>query len=327
MSEHAKEYRLGGRIGALVQRGLAREEARLRSSLERPRRFHFPVGRALAIDPKSIDFDWIYSCSSPSVRTPEGVEIVSIEGPLEHKSGFWFDSYEDILERLEGALTGEAEQVRDAWSHWREEGYQPPLATPAKAVVLRWNSPGGEAAGATAAHRRILALRREHGIPIYSFADEMACSAAYELACAADEIWMPESAVVGSVGVIATAYDRTKQNDLVGLRIELITSGAYKSDGHPDRTLDDGIRSRIQQRVDALAAIFFGVVAEARDTNVRAIEDLEAATFLGHEAVREGLADEVAEWSEFLGFVTKSLLINDAQAVEALDPMSASNAA
>jgi hypothetical protein len=305
--------RFGAELGAGVY-GYG-ERARIRSLAQygQPRRFPFPVGRALAIDPKAIDFDWVFSWSPPNSRTQDGIEIVSIEGPLEHKRGFWFDSYEDILDRLEGALTGKAAQARQVWEDYcaagytTPDGYQPPPATPASAVVLRWNSPGGEAAGATAAHKRIRALRQEHGIPIYSFADELAASAAYELACGADEIWGCESAVVGSVGVIATAFDRTKENEKLGLHIELITSGAYKADGHPDRKLDDGIRGRIQKRVDALAQIFFQVVAGARGTNVRAVADLEAATFLGDEAVAVGLSDGVAEWPEFLQLVAKSV--------------------
>ena len=162
-----------------------------------------------------------------------------------------------------------------------------------------------EAAGATAAHKKLRALSAKHGVKLFSFADELAASAAYEIACAG-EIWLPESGVVGSIGVIATAYDRTKQNSIIGLDIELITSGDYKADGHPDRKLDGGIRARIQTRVDELAAIFFGVVADAREMTMTAVADLQAATFLGYEAVEVGIADGVAEWDAFLELVTKS---------------------
>ena len=319
--------RVGGSFVTLLRRHDARAQLRLASQYEQPKRFPFPVGRALAIDPKAIDFSWVYSCSPPNMRTPEGIEIVSIDGPLEHKSGFWFDSYEDILDRIEGGCTGEAEQVNHAWAHRLEEGYQLIPMTPAKAIVLRWNSPGGEAAGATAAQKRIVELRRQYGIPIYSFADELACSAAYELACGADEIWGNESSVLGSVGVIATAFDRTEQNKMIGFGVELITSGAFKADGHPDRKLDDGIRGRIQQRVDALAEIFFQVVAGARDTNARAVADLQAATFLGYEAVEIGLADGVAEWNEFLRIVTNSVSDGAAPDAEVNDNQGMTDAA
>lgn len=277
------------------------------------RKFPVYAGKPLAMRPMAIDFDWIYSVSRPNWRTDDGVEVVEIEGPLEHKSGWWFDSYESILKRIEGAMTGECYQTQQVFEYfsangWQESpGYEPPPRAPARAVVMRINSPGGEAAGATAAHKKIRALATKYGVPVFAYADELACSAAYELACAADAgIWLPESGVVGSIGVIATAFDRTKQNEKIGLEIELITSGAYKADGHPDRVLDDGIKGRIQQRVNELAAIFFQVVADARDTSPEAIADLQAATFLGGDAVMQGVADGVAEWDQFLELVGKS---------------------
>jgi ClpP class serine protease len=75
--------------------------------------------------------------------------------------------------------------------------------------------------------------------------------------------------------------------------------------------LDDGIKGRIQQRVDELAAIFFQVVADARETTPEAIADLQAATFLGKEAVRQGVADGIADWDSFLEIVAKSLSEGD----------------
>jgi hypothetical protein len=278
------------------------------------RKFPVYAGKPIAMRPMAIDFDWIYSVSRPNWRTDDGVEVVEIEGPLEHKSGWWFDSYESILKRVEGAMTGECYQTQQVFEYFSANGwqespeYEPPPRAPALAVVMRINSPGGEAAGATAAHKKIRALAAKHCVPVFAYADELACSAAYELACAADAgIWLPESGVVGSIGVIATAFDRTKQNEKIGLDIELITSGAYKADGHPDRVLDDGIKGRIQQRVNELAAIFFQVVADARDTSPEAIADLQAATFLGRDAVMQGVADGVAEWDQFLELVGKSV--------------------
>jgi hypothetical protein len=275
-------------------------------------RFSLGEGRMLAMQAEEIDFDWVYSYSRPNERTEDGVEIVHISGPLEHQAGFWFDSYEDILKRIEGAMTGQYQQALAALRQWDffndapREGAEIPDAVPARAIILCFNSPGGEAAGATAAHRRILALKAQHGIPVYGYANELAASAAYELICAADEIWLPQSGVVGSIGVIATAFDRTSQNEKTGLNIELITSGAFKADGHPDRVLDDGIRQRLQERVDELAEIFFNVVADARGTSPGAIAALEAATFLG-EAALPVVADGVAEWPDFLARVCKSV--------------------
>lgn len=246
-----------------------------------------------------------------------GIAVVSIMGPLEFKAGgWWFDSYESIVKRVEAAATGT--RTDPPW--FRPDEEKEPAPEPARAIALDIDSPGGEAAGATAAHRKIRAIGQKYGIPIYSFANEMACSAAYELACAADEIWLTDTAEIGSIGVIATAFDRTAQNEKIGLNIRLVTSGAYKADSHPDRALDDDIVGRIQAKVDQLAAIFFEVVADARGTSPEAIAALQAATFIGQEAVDVGIADGVASFDRFVEIVRSSLEGKALEAAEGAAP-------
>lgn len=181
------------------------------------------------------------------------------------------------------------------------------VTMPVRAVVMCIDSPGGEAAGSSYAHRKIRRLRRKYGIPLYAYANETACSAAYAIACAADEIWLPDTGTVGSVGVIATLFDRTEQNKKTGLNIELVTSGERKADGHADRVLTDDIIGRMQERVDDLAQVFWSLVAIARETDVKSVADLQAGVFTGKKAVSIGLADGVATWDRFLETVKASL--------------------
>jgi len=259
----------------------------------------------LSID--AIDFDWFFSGSKPNDRTEDGIAIVSIEGPLEHHSTWCWRNYEDIVADVESAMTGEDIVQQHARSNYWSEDYEPIDPSPARAVVLDIDSPGGEAAGATWCHRKLRALSRKYNVPLYAYAREMAASAAYEIASSAQEIWTCDTGLVGSIGVIATLFDRTAQNTKLGLQIELITSGAFKADSHADRKIDDGIRGRIQARVDELAMIFWRVVAKARDTSPKAIADLQANVFVGRDAVDVGIADGIASWDKFLRIVGRSL--------------------
>lgn len=253
-----------------------------------PRRFRERIrpGEALAIDPQALDAMFVFGGATPNDVTEDGIAIVSIEGPLEHHHSWMCDNYEDILVRVEAAMCGE---------------------TPARAVILCIDSPGGEAAGSMYCHRKLRSLRKKHNIPLYAYANECAASAAYAIASACDEIWLPDTATVGSIGVIATMFDRTSMNEKTGLEVKLITSGAYKADGHADRPLTDDIESRMQKRVDALAGVFFEVVAKRRRTSPKAIAGLEAGVFIGQDAVDVGLADGVERWDRFLRLVAKSL--------------------
>lgn len=273
--------------------------------------------------PEAADFSFLFTGVVPTDRTKDNVAIVSINGPLEHHENWMWDSYECIVERIQDAMTGqdivkqdEARVTLGGWSPLPQD-YEPPEAIPASAIILRIDSPGGEAAGATWCHRKILGLKKRYGCPIYTFADEMVCSAAYEIASACDEIWGPDTAAIGSIGVIATLFDRTRQNEKMGLNVELITSGEFKADGHADRPITDEIRERMQDRIMILANIFWRTVAKARGTSPKAVKELEAGVFIGQDAVDVGIADGIANWGSFLKIVSKSLDNTDDAAADA----------
>lgn len=273
----------------------------------RPFRAQHRAGEILAIEPQCLDFSYLYTGVPPNDRTEDGIAIVTINGPLEHHATYWWDSYESILERVEDAMAGTDIGRLDQLMNGGSSDYEPMGAIPARAVVLRIDSPGGEAAGATYAHRKLRKLRAKYNVPLYAYANEMAASAAYELACAADEIWLPDTGTVGSIGVIATLFDRTEQNKRTGFNIELVTSGERKADNHADRVITDDVRGRIQDRVMALANVFWGVVAKARGVSPKAVASLEAGVFIGQDAVDVGIADGVCGWDAMLKMVASSL--------------------
>jgi len=214
----------------------------------------------------------------------DGVAIIDICGPLEHHASFMWDSYDSILERLECAFA------------------DPDIGK----VVMRIDSPGGDAAGATEANRNIRKLKEKYEKPLYAYSDESMYSAAYSIGCAADEIWVPTTGGVGSVGVICAAVDKTKQNEKLGINIKLVTTGARKADSHPDRELTDEVLESLQNKVNYLGNVFFETVAECRGMKVSAVESLQAGCFMGADAVASGLADAVGGWYEFLSHVSES---------------------
>lgn len=235
----------------------------------------------LAIRPEAVGLTWPRAPRECSVKS--GVAVISICGPLEHKGGggswwAWFDSYASILDRFEGALRSED----------------------VKAVLLQIDSPGGEVSGLQETVRRMRKLRKESGKPVVAYADDEAYSAAYALACAADEIYLPESGGIGSVGVLATLCDRTKMTQKLGLRIEVIRSGPLKAEGHPDIPLSDATMGRVQRRVDGLARQFFRLVNEARPISMKDLAAMGGGLSYGQKAVDAGLADGVMAFSDVL---------------------------
>ena len=75
-----------------------------------------------------------------------------------------------------------------------------------KAVALQINSPGGSPAQSSLIFKRIRAMALEKDVPVFAFAEDVAASGGYMLACAADEIYADESSVIGSSGVISAGF-------------------------------------------------------------------------------------------------------------------------
>lgn len=304
---------MSARPKALVEQiDKARAEA-----LAGPRRFRSEAGghnEILALAPEAFFSDFFWGGVAPSYRTEGNVAVIPVEGPLEHHMTWCWDSYERIVQCVEECMTGRDLAIAHERANWWKEDFAPldeSACAPAHAVILKIDSPGGEAAGTMAAHRALVGLREKYNVPLYCYADDMACSAAFALASGCQEIWLPDTGVIGSIGVIATLYDRTQANAREGLAVELIASGEYKADGHADRKINPGIRKRMQSRVNGIAKLFWGVVAKARDTTPAAIAALQAGTFLGKDAVEVGLADGVSDFPQFVKLVEAARIGQD----------------
>ena len=98
-----------------------------------------------------------------------------------------------------------------------------------RAVALSINSPGGAAAQSHLIYRRIRALADEKKLPVIAFAEDVAASGGYMIACAADEIICDESSIVGSIGVVGGAFGFNKLIEKIGVERRLYTSGENKA--------------------------------------------------------------------------------------------------
>src|SRR5665648_54471 len=113
----------------------------------------------------------------------------------------------------------------------------------AKAVAIQINSPGGSAVQSTLIYKRIRALAEEKDLKVYVFAEDVAASGGYMLACAGDEIYADESSIVGSIGVISASFGFTGLMEKVGVQrafIDLVKSRRGAKISKPDNELFTG---------------------------------------------------------------------------------------
>lgn len=211
------------------------------------------------------------------VQTLGDTAIVEILGPLAQRKSWW-DSYEEIVERVDVACASNAGRI-----------------------VMRIDSPGGELYGCFDAARAIRSKCAAAGKKLIAFVDGDACSAAYALACAASRIVVSETSFVGSIGVMESRVDVTGADARIGDRYAIVTSGARKADRHPHVAINDAELASTQTRVESLAAVFYDLVAEMRPgLSRKSIRALDAGVLHGAAAVRAGLADQVASFDALL---------------------------
>jgi protease-4 len=115
-----------------------------------------------------------------------------------------------------------------------------------RAVVLRINSPGGSAAASDMIYEDVTKFRQSSGKPVVASLVGTAASGGYYVALASDRIVAAPTTVTGSVGVIMHFINVEGLYGKIGLRSEVIKSGARKDIGSPTRSLTAEEREILQ---------------------------------------------------------------------------------
>ncbi len=186
-----------------------------------------------------------------------------------------------------------------------EEAFDEAVADPmVRGILLEIDSPGGEVSGAFDLVDRILSARGAK--PVWAIVNEMALSAGYAIASAAERVLLPRTALVGSVGVVAVHVDRSARDQGDGLAYSFMFAGEKKIDGNPHQPLSDRARADIQADIDAVMDVFVAAVARGRGMAEPAVRATEAGIFTGEAAVAAGLADGVRSFRETLVELSES---------------------
>lgn len=206
------------------------------------------------------------------VTVRDGVAIIPVNGPLFR--------YANLFTMVSGASSYEI-LARDL---------HVALDDPAiKAIILDVDSPGGEVNGCNEFSDMIYAARGRK--PIVAYASGDACSGAYWIASATDEIVCEETACLGSIGVVAVYEDATKAKEMAGVKtIEIVSSQSPLKRADPSTDAGRGV---IQTRIDALASVFVERVARNRGVSGAEVEKSygRGDVLVGRHAVEAGLAD------------------------------------
>jgi signal peptide peptidase SppA len=167
----------------------------------------------------------------------------------------------------------------------------------AKAVALAINSPGGSPVQSALIGQRIRLLAAENDVKVIAFIEDVAASGGYWLACAADEIIVDPSSIVGSIGVISAGFGFQDMIGRIGVERRVHTSGERKAmldPFRPEKPEDVERLHRLQ------AEIHDGFKDWVRERRAGKLKGDEAALFSGEfwtgkRGLELGLVDGLGE--------------------------------
>lgn len=167
----------------------------------------------------------------------------------------------------------------------------------APAVALVINSPGGTPAQSQLIANLIRQLADEKEITVYAFVEDVAASGGYWLACAADHIYVQETSIIGSIGVISTSFGLDNFIDRHGITRRLHTSGREKAMLDPFLPEKPADVARLREIQMQIHAHFITWVKDRRGGKLEgADEDLfEGRFWTGSAALDMGIADDIGD--------------------------------
>lgn len=159
------------------------------------------------------------------------------------------------------------------------------------AVVVRINSPGGDAFASEVIRREIQALR-DTGKRVVVSMGNVAASGGYWIAMGADEVWASPSSITGSIGVFGLLPTFHKPLQKLGIHTDGVGTTELAGKMRLDLPLDPALRRIFGQAVERTYDNFVGLVADARGMAVGEVAEVaQGRVWSGGQAQKHGLVD------------------------------------
>ncbi|MBR1785198.1 MAG: signal peptide peptidase SppA [Bacteroidales bacterium] len=160
-----------------------------------------------------------------------------------------------------------------------------------KAIVLRVNSPGGQATASEAMTNAVRQAREKK--PVVVSMGDLAASAGYEISCLADCIVAQPTTVTGSIGVFGTVPSAEKLlGKKLGLNIDTVLTNRNAASMTMTSRLSPAARAMMERNVEDFYRVFLSRVAEGRHMTVDEVHKIaRGRVWTGADAVGIGLVD------------------------------------
>ena len=172
----------------------------------------------------------------------------------------------------------------------------------AKVIAISINSPGGSPVQSHLIYKFIRDKAKKNKKKVIVFAEDVAASGGYLIACAGDEIYANSSSIIGSIGVIYSSFGFTELIKKIGVERRVHTAGKNKSTLDPFLDEKNEDIERLKNIQLDLHEDFIKVVEESRGTklNKSEIELFSGEFWSGSKAKKLGLIDGIGNANEIL---------------------------
>ncbi len=162
-----------------------------------------------------------------------------------------------------------------------------------KAIVIRVNSPGGDAVASDNIWREIDLAAKEK--PVVISMGNYAASGGYFISAAATKIYADPTTISGSIGVFGRLPNAEKlMEQKLGISIETVNTNAYSDFPSIYRPMSSYEKEIMQLSIERIYSDFVSKVASGRNMSEAAVDSIgQGRVWSGTSAIKIGLVDEI----------------------------------
>lgn len=161
-----------------------------------------------------------------------------------------------------------------------------------KAIVLRVNSPGGNALTSELIWRELEITKKVK--PIVVSMGNYAASGGYYISCNANQIFAEANTITGSIGVFGLLPNFSQAATKLGLNVEQIKTHQNAMEYSVFKPLDATYRAFAQEGVEKIYDVFITRVANGRKMTKTQVDAIgQGRVWSGQDALKIGLVDKI----------------------------------
>jgi protease IV len=184
-----------------------------------------------------------------------------------------------------------------------------------KAIVLRINSPGGNALTSDLIWREIEVIKKVK--PVVVSMGNYAASGGYYIACNANKIFAEPSTITGSIGVFGTLPNFTQAATKFGINTVQVKTHENASEYSPFVPLDEKFKGFTLESVEHIYDVFVNRVATGRKMTFAAVDSLaQGRVWSGTDAKRIGLVDQLGTMNDAIKYAASLTKLEKYSTVE-----------